>query len=383
MKKLVISIIFIITMIPAFAQIEDEIQQTKKVKIENGRAYLLEKFLERDYEKVKEITDYLLDLEDDNYCALSMSELWLLPYWTQDFDLLTTMLGFDSTDCEVYKTKILPAYDQLYAQLYRHSIEDEHLLHSNLQEAELSAEDREFLTIYLDWVLDNKCYNDPRYNYDFYYYGDISQKEYNERLDKFLAKYPDSRYKWVANNIIHKSYYDKSNWGFGVSFELCSGFSTGQMHKPVGGFGLSFNVSYKKLELDLGGDIIAANTRYNITYSGDSIYSKGSEIDFALLYANLSYNIVDNKSIRLSPVVGVGYNWESYSVSKKKRENNRYVLYQVGLNFDIKLKDTLFDDQYIRIRYNCGITNMGQSEISTLHFISVGWTGFSNRKFVK
>ncbi|MBO2523653.1 MAG: hypothetical protein CW336_07365, partial [Bacteroidetes bacterium] len=115
MKKLVISIIFIITMIPAFAQIEDEIQQTKKVKIENGRAYLLEKFLDRDYEKVKEITDYLLDLEDDNYCALSMSELWLLPYWTQDFDLLTTMLRFDSTDYEVYKTKILPAYDQLYA----------------------------------------------------------------------------------------------------------------------------------------------------------------------------------------------------------------------------------------------------------------------------
>ena len=67
MKKLVISIIFIITMIPAFAQIEDEIQQTKKVKIENGRAYLLEKFLERDYEKVKEIKDFILG-SCGNYC---------------------------------------------------------------------------------------------------------------------------------------------------------------------------------------------------------------------------------------------------------------------------------------------------------------------------
>lgn len=382
MKRYILLIIILASAFSGFAQIEEEMLQTKKVKIENGRAYLLEKFLERDYEKVKEITDYLLDLEDDNYCALSMKELWLLPYWTQDFDLLTTMLGFDSTDYEVYKTKILPSYDQLYIQLYRHSIEDEHLLHSNLQEAELSAEDREFFTIYLDWILDIKYYNDPFNNYG-YFYGDLSQKEYNERLDQFLSKYPDSRYKWVADNVIHKPYYDKSDWGFGVSFELCSGFSTGQMHKPVGGFGVSFNVSYKKLELNLGGNIIAANTRYNITYSGDSIYSKGSEIDFTLVYAHLSYNIVDNKSIRLSPVVGVGYNWESFSVSKKKRSNDRYVLYQVGLNFDIKLKETLFEDHYIRIRYNCGITNMGQGEISTLHVISVGWTGFSNRELVR
>ena len=61
--------------IPSFAQIEEEIMQSSKsAKIAQGRNYLVEKFVERDFDKVKEIKDYLLSLEDDDYVAITIAD---------------------------------------------------------------------------------------------------------------------------------------------------------------------------------------------------------------------------------------------------------------------------------------------------------------------
>ena len=86
MKRIILILTLLLpTAFSAFAQIEDEIQQSRKEKIEKGRAYLLEKFLDRDYDKVREIKDYLLELEDDNYVALTPIELWHTLFWTKEF----------------------------------------------------------------------------------------------------------------------------------------------------------------------------------------------------------------------------------------------------------------------------------------------------------
>lgn len=373
MKKLVISIIFIITMIPAFAQIEDEIQQTKKVKIENGRAYLLEKFLERDYEKVKEIKDHLKGLEDDNYCAFYPWELWQLLYWTSEFDELAVEFGIDSTDYHALDTKVLPDKDQLNKQLYQHSVEDEHILRSNLQEAKLKDEDNEFFSIFLDWNLKPL--------------SSENQKIVNEELDKFLADYPNTRYEWVANNIIHMSYYEQSAFGSGFIFDLCSGFSTGLMQKPVFGIGIGLAIVYKKLELDLGFNIMAGKTRNDQILSNDSLYPKGSHVNIMPFYANLNYNIVDNKIIRVSPSLGIGYDMEGYPTAKNshnKELNKNYFILQGGIVCDFKLKHNDIESHYIRVRYNCGVSGLDKGEVSTLHVISLGWTGIvTGRKLVK
>ena len=89
--------ILLATVFSAFAQIENEILQSKKEKIAKGRVYLLEKFLDRDYDKVKETKDYLLGLEDDNYVAIAPMELWHVLFWTKEFDALTTDIrSYDS-----------------------------------------------------------------------------------------------------------------------------------------------------------------------------------------------------------------------------------------------------------------------------------------------
>ena len=136
-----------------YAQIEEEILLSKNSKIEKGRAFLLEKFLDRDYEKVTETKDYLLGLEDEHYAALAPMELCQILLWTREIDALTVYMRQIDSAFDGLKAKIMPANDELRTQLYRRSVEDEHLLRFNVEEADASAEDKAFLTLFLDWLV--------------------------------------------------------------------------------------------------------------------------------------------------------------------------------------------------------------------------------------
>ena len=364
MKRITIVLALLFaTAFSAFAQIEDEIQQSKKEKIEKGRAYLLEKFLDRDYDKVREIKDYLLELEDDNYVALAPIELWHILFWTKEFDALTAdMRQVDSVRLAAFSNKVKPPKDALGEQLYRRCIEDEHLLRFSLEGAQLSPEDFDFLTLFLDW--------------DLKPYSPENQAQWNEKSDKFLADYPNSDYEWYVRHLIRVKIVD-SDWGWGMGLDLCSGLSTGSLARPLFGIGLGLDIAYKRLFLQLGYDIMAANTRVDQPLFDGGLCPSGTHVNWMPLYANLGYAIVDNRSIRMMPFVGVGGILETYGTQKhpeyEELERNMF-LYQGGLTFDIKTHG-MFEDGCIRIKYTCGIHGLGKETISTVHLFSVGTFG--------
>ena len=366
MKRSIFTLVFLFaTVFPAFAQVEEEIQQSKAERIAKGRAYLLEKFLDRDYDKVKEAKDYLLTLEDDNYAVFAPAEYWHVLLWTKEFDELTSnMRAFDSTQFVAYKNKVKPQRDQLSEQVSRRSVEDEHLLRFNLQEAQLPAEDFDFLSLFLDW--------------DLKPYTAENQKELNEKSDKFFADYPNSDYEWFVKHTIRGSYLIDSDWGWGMGFDLCSGFSTGSLARPLFGIGLNFDIAYRRLFLFLGYDIMAANTRVDQPLFGGGTCPLGTHTNWMPMYANLGYAVVDNQSIRVTPFVGVGGIIETYGTQKhpeyEELEKNLF-LYQGGLAFDVKLHDSL-EDGYIRIKYTCGIHRPGTDAYSMVHLFSVSVGGF-------
>ena len=375
-RKILLLILLFATAFPAFAQIEDEIQQSKTEKISKGRAYLLEKFLDRDYDKVKEIKDYLMTLEDDYYIALWPSELYHILQWTKEYGELTSLLrSMDSAYFSIpdyTKKKVLPEYDDLYKQLYLRGLEDKHLLQFGLQEADLTSEDRAFLTMFLDWLFVEKHYlvRDTQ--------NDENQRRVNEMATQFLSNYPNSDYEYFVRHAIRKQYVE-NDWGWGMGLDVCGGFLTGSLKDkflPIFGLGISIDVLYKKFLLNLGYDIIISDTKIDQPYSG-GIYPAGSRDNVMNFYADLGYRVVDNRAISVAPFVGIGGAWDTYGYGKQDPNLSEldkfYTTYQAGLIFDIKTHGA-FEDGVIRIKYNCGLAPINGS-ISTVNVISVGGTG--------
>ena len=373
------------TAFPSFAQIENEILQSKTEKIAKGRAYLLEKFLDRDYDKVKEIKDYLMTLEDDNYVALRPAELWRILSWTKEFDELTTLLrrsdsAYMKANAEYgyfderFGTKVFPGWDGLGTQLQRRSAEDKHLLQFGLQEADLTPEDKAFLTMFLDWLFVKNTY----------LIKDENQTRLNEMANRFLSDYPNSDYEWFVRNLIRKQYVE-NDWGGGYGMNVCSGVSTGAFTRPVFGFGIGFDVLYKRFDLSLSADIMMSTTKTDQTYSFDGesglVYPKGSNCNWTLPYADLSYKVFDGNRVALAPFVGIGGLFESYPNNKEKEPEYKdleknYLLYRAGLIFDIKSRGLDFSKGAFRFKYEFGLSGLGDGQISTVHLFSVGWSEF-------
>ena len=383
-RHILLLVLLFATACPSFAQIENEILQSKTEKIAKGRAYLLEKFLDRDYDKVKEIKDYLMTLEDDNYIALWPSELYHILQWTKEYGELTSLLRsmdsayFSSPEFTRYSSKVVPGYDDLYKQLCLRGKEDEHLLQFNLQEADLTSEDRAFLTMLLDWLFVEKHYlvKDVQ--------ADANQTKLNETATQFLSDYPNSVYEYFVRHAIRKQYVEK-DWGGGLGLNLCSGVSTGAFTRPIFGFGFSLDVLYKRFDLSLGADMMITKTKKDQTYSFDGVsglvYPKGSNCNWTLPYADLSYKVYDGNRVAFAPFVGIGGLFESYPNNKDKEPEYKdlekdFLLYRAGLIFDIKTGGLDFSKGAFRFKYEFGLSGLGDGQISTVHLFSVGWSEF-------
>ena len=355
--------------IGCYAQIEEEILQSKGTKIEKGRAFLLEKFMDRDYEKVTEAKDYLLGLEDEHYVALAPMELCQILMWTREFDALTVyMRQVDSTFDASLNNKVMPANDELRKQLYRRSVEDEHLLRFNVEEADVSAEDKAYLTLFLDWLVTPFSYK--------------NQNELDDKSEKFLENYPDSDYKWFVQHVIstQAAKANKDNWGWGMGLDLCGGFVTGKLSEtmtPIVGLGLSFALAYKKLLMELGYDIVLSKTKVDKPYS-TGVYEAGRHNTLFNFYLDVSHPVFSGKRLSVSPVLGVGGCWETYSDKQLSYDETDelekfYPTVRAGLLLSIKTHG-VFEGGSIGIKYHCGLSNFGGS-VSAIHMISVGGSG--------
>lgn len=393
MKKTFIAFVLLFVMAaPSFAQIEEEIAnyQPKSESITKARCLMVEKIKQKDFEKVKEIKNYLLEIEDENYIALQPDELCQILLLTKEYDELVSRLhvsGFrsslENSKYDYYNahlcSKIYPNLDNLGKQLYETIAVERLRIKCGMDNANLSPEDKDFLAILMEWLV--TCS-------DYSYLQDVeplpkSQFELNEMATRFLTDYPCSIYNGFVRYDIRKQYGKDEN-GYGLGIDVCSGLSTGVLSNPVFGFGLSIDFLYKKFDFILGADFMISKTAVDQVYSfegnSDLVYPKGSWCDWFLPYVNVSYNVLDSKRISISPFIGIGCLYEEYPYNEDKQ--NEYedliktlLLCKAGSYFDIMLSNNGFEKHVLRIKYEFSLTGVNSGEVSSLHVLSVGWSG--------
>lgn len=363
MKRTILTLtILLATAFSAFAQIENEIMQSKMEKISKGRAYLLEKFLDRDYDKVKEIKDYLLGLEDDNYVALRHKELWLIFQWTKEYDELISLLRRSDSaylndnveygyfDVRTNK-KVFPNIDVFMSQLYSRSAEDKHLLQFGLQEADLIPEDKAFLTMFLDWLFVK--------NNNFI--KDENQMRLNEMATQFLSDYPNSDYEWFVRHVIRVK-MEMKDWVWGLYLGFGSGVFTQDLKEWMKGSiagCMGFEASYKRVRFATYFDGVDIKLRENPSEKGD-----GSLIAFNV---SVGYDVVGTRRISLTPFAAVGIGKVSSnelgSIPELAPLTAWRMNYEVGTDFDFRYSEFRTRGPlplYIRLRYWYDMPSMGR-----------------------
>lgn len=308
-------------------------EDSKSTIISKGRKLLLDKFVEGDLKKVKEIKDYLIKTEDTDYFAFYPVEYWLILYWTNDYsELAESIQQSDSVKFASYNTRIRPLNDMLYYKLVEKSFSDEAQLKKQIQESDLDAETKKILNMNLDLLLIK--------NKQTIY----AQDSLNEQADEFLETYPQSKFKNYTKTYIRYKLVPK-DWGMAVEF--FSGYSifTDKLSESYTNnvpIGVAFDICYKNLELYLRDYIGFNKTKKDMDYSLGT-WRKDSRTMVYLPEASLGYVAYNHNRFKIAPFAGIA----SMSICPPTFETEKTpeleevslaftTTYVLGFNFDIK-----------------------------------------------
>ena len=384
MKKLFITIIFTLVVFQAFSQIDTTKRQilnyedSKSLIISKGRSLLLDKFLENDMDKVREVKNYLIEKgEDENYIALYPMEYWFILYWTKEYEELSNnILTFDSIKIASYYTRILPSQDMLSTKLQSKSIEKALTIINQIQSSDIPHEEKKFLLINFEsLIMKNESFQDTL----------------NIQADNFLKMYPETEYEDFIKKQIRFKLVPK-NWG--LAFEFFSGYGifSGTFKDNFTNnipLGIAFDVCYKRFELYLRDYIGFNKTKVDLDYSVGT-YEKRSSAMVFLPEASLGYAALDKDRFKLAPYAGIGgiHICPPLGKTEKIPELDEISMStftcNFGANFDIKFggKGYSFRPKasygFMRIRYGFCLAINGSERVSgSTHYITIGFGGLS------
>jgi len=305
MKKAIVCFGFIISVTFANAQVDsikNEIlnyQSNETEIISKARRMLIDKLMIDDYQKMKEIKDFLMkEVVDQNYLALYTPEYWLILYWTQEFNELLTSIeqvGYqqDAKDISTLNSRLKPAEDKLFEKLREKSNSSRHILDVIIENAPIKQEERDFLNLHLSYCLS-----------DYTKFG--NQDSLNEQSDKFLLKYPTSPYAPFVKKVIrYKEKVSDFGWGYDISLGY-GGFSGGisDSFSDYFVFGMSVDLVYTDFVLNLGFSIGGSKLKKDIDFES-VIWDKEKKGDVIVPQISLGYTFFSKKRFSITPFVGV------------------------------------------------------------------------------
>ncbi|NLB26443.1 MAG: sialate O-acetylesterase [Bacteroidales bacterium] len=357
-------------------------EDSKSVIISKGRKFLLDKFIEGDLNKVREIKDYLVKTEDENYIALYPAEYWFILYWTRDYtELAEDIQNFDSARIAGYNQRIRPLNDLLFDKLREKSFENELHIKKQIQESKEDLKIKQILNLNLEWMLlENRM--------DIF-----AQDSLNSQADSFLETYTSSEYEQFIRDYIRYKQVPAA-WGFAFEFFSGYGFYSGELNKnytnniPIG---IAFDICYRNFELYLRNYIGFNKTKTEFDYSL-GILEAGERIMVFLPEVSIGYITYNDNRFKISPFAGIGSTDISppVKVTEETPELKEIALeftatYMLGINLDIKFGPKIVPEYspkasygFVRVRYGYTMPQFAKKYAGmagNMHYITIGFGG--------
>lgn len=364
-------------------------KESRSKNISDARALLLDKFIEKDFGRVKVVKDYLSGLDDENYIALYPAEFWLLSYWTKEYDYIFTTTELLTTKQMVGDQKrIPPKEDYLGIKLLEKSQFDSSSLLNQIDHASVSKEENEFLRLLLHFLLQKgSSYNS-------------TQIEFNNLSDHFLTNYPGSRFAPFIKKYIRNKFEETGN-GIGYSFNSGAkvfGGLLGQHYKNPILFGLSLDYMYRNWFFSMNMLVGFTKTKETLTYPF-ATWNSGSKATEGCIELLTGYNVSKNNKFLFVPFIGAGVwgispNDDTQKYPELKKAGVKTVFAPTaGVFTDIKLSKNKKTNVYywaaptresVNLRIGYGFTQPIYSQTpigynGSIHRLTVGISMFQRR----
>ena len=357
--------------------------QSQTSRIAACRQELLYAFWADNRGDVQYWLDSLLQLENDQFTALQWDERWFLHLWLENYSpLLSEVEAFNPETEHQNLWKFSPPQDSLYEWLDNLAYRDRDILFSQIRSAWLNNEEREFTGLLLEYMLRLATEQE-------------AQLQFDERLNQFLKKYPDSRFK----RFIHdKMYYYKpgGRWGLGLDLLFLSGTWDGSLErtlKPCFGADLAIGYWRKGWNAYLRFPVGAQQLARPVEEKG-YIWEKGESSTFLGIELEGGYDVINTKRLRMLPTVGGGYSLAFAPTGDEDDPKPDYFEYfsfggahlsaalQADVKFNLGAGNVAGTYHGVRVRMGYKWLNLGRKNNAfqgNMFFFAVGYTLFGRQ----
>jgi len=265
-----IIIILLFASINVFAQSDiDELKRlgllddTKAELIIKCRHHIADAVINGDRQKVAELYEYALTLEDDDYLPIQPREKWILSVYMYDFkNFILETVAFDSVaDSKLADKSVFN--DNMYSVIYRNVAQNTELGADIESSTDINQMEKDFVHLFMTQVKMQP----------------IDQKEINKKCDDFLKQYPNSPFEYFIRNYIRYVYvkdFEKFqlDMGAGVGTTVLAGGITDWLKS--GGFGAAMDIAVglKKYEFQFEVGVVTTRTKKDIDFD-DVVWEKG------------------------------------------------------------------------------------------------------------
>lgn len=294
MKKLLFTLAVLFSIMQSYAQndMRETIMSytdTTQMLIENGRQLIVKHIIDRNYTEAGNVLNYLKNKAGSNYVVLYPGEAILTSIVIRDFQLF--LYNAKNFATLVEGKKKYPKYEDISYDLHASIREEMMAIQQDLEMADLSDADREFIQLYLD------------------YYNSEDKVALRKKVNNYRSRFPDSDYQYFLKEIKSSSFAGQFNFGFGYLNERLSGEISNTIDPNISGLcmEIDFVMNRTYVSLYVGGSINTLYSKADLPIlDTDWMYLQGNEVATIHYGLKVGYIVYSTTRVKTYPYVNIG-----------------------------------------------------------------------------